>query len=172
MNIFEFAYQGMLILCGGIIGTASAILANYLLHRSQKAHDDKVLWKAKLEEFTRCILLVDPWLSKFCDASLAGTDYDETDSPILSIQMLTSLYLPHYIKDVEELEKCVLLAQTTALRIHQASQRCEGSAPDFALLEGLRADVQTNVQNIITRIRKDPTMRCWVRATSGASPER
>ena len=170
MNKIDFAFQVMLVLCGGVIGTASAIIANYLLHRAQKAHEDLVYLKSKLEEFTTSVLLLDPWLTKYSDTTLDNKDFDETDSPILRIQMLTSLYFPNFIKDAEDLEKMVLSAQTTALQIRRAAQKGEDSQAMYDLLAALKKEVQTDIFKLLDKIRKDPTMGSRVQRTRCAVP--
>lgn len=167
MNANELTSQAILILCGGLIGTTSAIIANHFLHRAQKAHEDLVYWKNKLEEFTSSVLAVDPWLNKYCNATIAEEDVDETDTPILQFKMLATLYFPEYSEDVTELEKGILAAQTTALHIRKSKPNFTDSETDYRSLTLDLSVVQELMDKILFKIQKDPTIACTVRRTTG-----
>jgi hypothetical protein len=166
MTKTELAYQILLVVAGGAIGTVSALVSGIFTRRAEYAREDLMFLRTRREDLAGHLFVLDAWIVRQRDTIIDTGNADDTDNPLFKIRALTHLYFPTMCEDCETLEKCVINIQTAALKIHSEKLQGKVNGDLFDSIMPKTGALQTLADNLLKELKTAPTSACTLRATA------
>ena len=153
----ELIFQIALVGVGGVVGTVSALVANFLNQRTQNKREDEISSRTRKENLARDLFVLVAWIAKQRDVIIEeGSAYD-VDNPLLNVRVIIHLHFSSLIKDVEDLEIMVNNIQTECLEIYMGRLKGTMENDRFESLVPKTNALEKKVDQMVEKLKAIPT---------------